>query len=221
MFWKKLFFWVFIFVPLFLMTFSVKYMSVLFPSFYGTSKHLFVMPNKSYFLMILITYFILIFGLSYFASKINNTIFQTKKLVETIQLIIALIFNILTFSFLYLGTNALDLFDNNKTDISLYLVSFFGITMVIYGIILPFLTQNSPLSFNNFWTIKNDVVWSKTNKLATLVFVLIGSVSIVSAIINTLIGLIVLLSLFALGIISITSFSYHLYKKESKIFFED
>lgn len=89
-----------------------------------------------------------------------------------------------------------------------------GIFMIVIGNYLPKAKLNSIVGIRTVWSMKNDVVWSKSNRFGGILFVICGALIVIEAVVFK--GLAV--SLTAVGMIlcsalAATIYSYRIYKK--------
>jgi hypothetical protein len=97
---------------------------------------------------------------------------------------------------------------------------FIGLILVIIGNYMPKNKQNAIIGVRNMWTLKDEIIWNKTNKLAGYLSVLIGILFIIITFIN--INSSILLKIFIFLIltlaISVNIYSFMLYCKKEKYY---
>lgn len=91
-----------------------------------------------------------------------------------------------------------------------------GIFFIITGNYMGKVRQNSFVGIKLPWTLKNELVWNKTNRFAGYLFVITGLINIISVVLRPLYSYILLIMLLFLILIITTIYSYLLYKKVTK-----
>lgn len=87
-----------------------------------------------------------------------------------------------------------------------------GLFILIMGNYLPKVPQNFFLGIRTPWTIKNEVVWKKTHKVAGYLFIIFGLIIIAAGFMAET-GFIVIMSFCVLTVIVLCVYSYLEYKK--------
>jgi uncharacterized membrane protein len=93
-----------------------------------------------------------------------------------------------------------------------YLIPFLAAMYIVVGLLLGKVERNYSIGIRTPWTISNDIVWAKTHKLGSKLFILSGLMSLVGLIwidyaIYFLMVPVILFSIF------LTIYSYLIYKK--------
>lgn len=115
----------------------------------------------------------------------------------------------------------LAIYINSKKNFSLNTkipIIFIGLIFLIIGNYMPKNKQNAIIGVRNMWTLKDEIIWNKTNKLAGYLSVLIGILFIIIPFINiapSVLPNLVLFFVFALSI-GINLYSFILYYKKEK-----
>jgi uncharacterized membrane protein len=92
-----------------------------------------------------------------------------------------------------------------------------GLMFIGLGIILPKLKRNFMFGIRTGWTLSNDKVWNKTHKLGGILFLLLGSITILLLLILKLeIVFFVFIILTLLTTLILVIYSYYIYKSIKK-----
>ncbi len=99
-------------------------------------------------------------------------------------------------------------------DVSFVVLILLGMVFIFTGNYLPKSRRNYTVGIKTPWTLENDVVWNKTNRLGGYLFMGIGFLTILTAFVHW-----IPMELFLVGIILATFipviYSYLLYNKEN------
>ena len=90
-----------------------------------------------------------------------------------------MVFDILTFYFLYADFHQVE--NLNDVPFSLTKISFgvLGIALIILGNIMPKLKRNSIIGLRTPWSMKNVVVWKKSQRFCGILFMLSGIIILI------------------------------------------
>lgn len=92
-----------------------------------------------------------------------------------------------------------------------------GIVLIVLGVYLPKINQNSTIGVRTKWTLKSETVWMKTSVLTSLLFAINGCAFLLCQILlPEIYNLVVPLALMVLLIPIILIYSYSIYKAEQK-----
>lgn len=105
--------------------------------------------------------------------------------------------------------------DYTETSIRVILV-FLGAMLIIIGNYMPVIEQNSFIGVRTPWTLKNEIVWKKSQLVGGVGFLLSGISTILLAFLNSEVALVaIVVELVLVGAV-VTAYSYVLYKKIEK-----
>ncbi len=211
------------FLPLIAVVVAYPFLPDQIPAHYGMDNQVTRWGNKSEtFIFPIIT---LIFGFFMYIGakgaaeqekKGNGTGKNNSTITFIAGILSILVFDILTLYFLYADFHQVE--NLNDVPFSLTKISFgcLGIALIILGNIMPKLKRNSLIGLRTSWSMKNDVVWKKSQRFCGILFMLSGIVILIFCFL--LEGtLLTVLSLILLVIAAITSviYSYYVAKKET------
>lgn len=211
------------FLPLIAVVVAYPFLPDQIPAHYGMDNQVTRWGNKSEtFIFPIIT---LVFGFFMYIGakgaaeqekKGNGTGKNNSTITFIAGILSILVFDILTLYFLYADFHQVE--NLNDVPFSLTKISFgcLGIALIILGNIMPKLKRNSLIGLRTSWSMKNDVVWKKSQRFCGILFMLSGIVILIFCFL--LEGtLLTVLSLILLVIAAITSviYSYYAAKKEN------
>lgn len=209
------------FFPLIAVVVAYPFLPDQIPAHYGMDNQVTRWGNKSEtFIFPIIT---LVFGFFMYIGakgaaeqekKGNGTGKNNSTITFIAGILSILVFDILTLYFLYADFHQVE--NLNDVPFSLTKISFgcLGIALIILGNIMPKLKRNSLIGLRTSWSMKNDVVWKKSQRFCGILFMLSGIVILIFCFL--LEGtLLTVLSLILLVIAAITSviYSYYVAKK--------
>ena len=211
------------FLPLIAVVVAYPFLPDQIPAHYGMDNQVTRWGNKSEtFIFPIIT---LLFGFfMYIAAqgaaeqekKGNGTGKNNSTITFIAGILSILVFDILTLYFLYADFHQVE--NLNDVPFSLTKISFgcLGIALIILGNIMPKLKRNSLIGLRTSWSMKNDVVWKKSQRFCGILFMLSGIVILIFCFLLEG-ALLTVLSLILLVIAAITSviYSYYVAKKET------
>lgn len=173
---KKISMLFFIFLQLIVQCIALKYLPDQIPAHYGFNGEVTRWGNKY---ESLITPIIgVIFCLSMFIY--TNTISKKEKYKNNIKaftvcnIVLIILFNTLTFSFLITDFKQTTNLNNSLTYKLIYLIV--GIIFVIIGNYLPKCKQNRLIGIRTKLTLSDSNIWFKTHRFAGVVFVIWGCI---------------------------------------------
>lgn len=211
------------FLPLIAVVVAYPFLPDQIPAHYGMDNQVTRWGNKSEtFIFPIIT---LVFGFFMYIGakgaaeqekKGNGTGKNNSTITFIAGILSILVFDILTLYFLYADFHQVE--NLNDVPFSLTKISFgcLGIALIILGNIMPKLKRNSLIGLRTSWSMKNDVVWKKSQRFCGILFMLSGIIILIFCFL--LEGtLLTVLSLILLVIAAITSviYSYYVAKKEN------
>lgn len=91
-----------------------------------------------------------------------------------------------------------------------------GILMIVLGNYMGKIKQNYFMGIRTPWTLHSTTVWNKTHRVGGYLFVLMGSISIVTAFISPSLAFPIFMGSIIIGTAGIYIYSYLVYKKETK-----
>ena len=190
------------------------------PDRYGSKYELLLMP-VTLILMICLMEFISVRFKKQVAiecEKRQQELNTNVKVMDILSTIISIFIFVINTAILYitytmtfpnLGLPELDMM--SVTGISM------GLLFIAIANYMPKTRKNSNVGFRMPWTMYNDVTWSKSNRFASYVMILAGSVSIVvSLFVKGIIAVTISISAIILSIVIMTVYAYIVYRGEKK-----
>jgi uncharacterized membrane protein len=105
-------------------------------------------------------------------------------------------------------------YDINVSYIVMWMISFMFIGL---GIILPKLKRNFMFGIRTGWTLSSDEVWDKTHKLGGILFVILGTLTVLMTfVLNMQILFFIFIGLTLLIAIILAFYSYYIYRNVKK-----
>jgi uncharacterized membrane protein len=102
-----------------------------------------------------------------------------------------------------------------KFSMNLMILSAIGILFVFMGLIFRKIKRNWFMGIRTPWTLSNDIVWEKTHKLGSILFVISGIIAIVGSLIDKFVIFFILAPILLSSVILVI-YSYVEFKKQSK-----
>ena len=209
------------FLPLIAVVVAYPFLPDQIPAHYGMDNQVTRWGNKSEtFIFPIIT---LVFGFFMYIGakgaaeqekKGNGTGKNNSTITFIAGILSILVFDILTLYFLYADFHQVE--NLNDVPFSLTKISFgcLVIALIILGNIMPKLKRNSLIGLRTSWSMKNDVVWKKSQRFCGILFMLSGIVILIFCFLleGTLLTVLSLILLVIAAIISVI-YSYYVAKK--------
>lgn len=130
----------------------------------------------------------------------------TGVILESVFLLLNVLFS--TIALLYVE-------DAPAFDFSKIILIIFGIMFIIMGNYMPKIEKNRTLGVKIKWSMYNEVTWQKTHRFAGFAGVVVGALSLISALLfKEMINFVIFMSLITIFIISTSIAAYHYYKQE-------
>ena len=128
---------------------------------------------------------------------------------------VSVMFTFLNFSILYMCCSQIDGFVGREIDIMKIVTILLGASFILLGNIMPKARNNSTVGFRLPWTRFNDVTWQKCNRVAGIVMVLSGALSIVAGLVfDGMLSITIMLFISFIAITVLTIYAYEIYRKE-------
>jgi uncharacterized membrane protein len=128
---------------------------------------------------------------------------------------VTIMFAFLNFAILYMSCSQIEGFVGQEIDIMKIVTILLGASFIIIGNIIPKARNNSTVGFRLPWTRFNDATWQKCNRIAGIVMVVIGILSIVAGLIfDGMLSIMVMLFISFIAITVLTIYAYEIYRKE-------
>lgn len=105
---------------------------------------------------------------------------------------------------------------NKNVDVRLIVCMLIGLIIIILGNYMPKTKPNSVMGMKNKWTRNDESVWKKGNRVFGHVMVIFGFLFIISAFMEAIYSLIVLVAFILIMLIVTAVYSYYLSRKASE-----
>lgn len=153
-------------------------------------------------------------------STDEKAIAEAKANIKVLNLTftaVSVMFTFLNFSILYMCASQIDGFVGQEIDIIKIVTILLGASFVLLGNIIPKSRNNATVGFRLPWTRFNDVTWQKCNRVAGIVMVLSGALSIVAGLVfDGMLSIMIMLFITFIGLTAITIYAYEVYRKEKE-----
>ncbi|BCN30667.1 DUF1648 domain-containing protein [Anaeromicropila herbilytica] len=145
----------------------------------------------------------------------DNSSVSNEKVSNIISIATLLVFNVMTILFIYDAFYSIA--DHNKTiriNTSQIMFIVLGIAIIILGNVMPKCRMNSYIGLRTTWSMSNELVWMKSQRLGGIVFVISGILTIISNLIfSGSYAFVYTISIIIIDVIVSIVGSYYLYKK--------
>ncbi len=179
----KILFYLLMFLPIVVSVISIFFLPNTIPAHfneynevtrYGSKYEVLIMPIFT----VAFGYFMLAIGkIAVKAENTNNS--NNKKLVYIFSSIALLVFNVITFYFLYVDFNRISSLDSVKVDISSLIYTVCGICFIIIGNFMPKAKKNGIIGVRTRWNIYTEKSWKMCQRFGGIVFVIAGFILII------------------------------------------
>jgi uncharacterized membrane protein len=128
---------------------------------------------------------------------------------------VTVMFAFLNFAILYMSCSQIEGFVGQEIDIMKIVTILLGASFILTGNIMPKARNNATVGFRLPWTRFNDATWQKCNRVAGIVMVVSGILSIVAGLVfNGMLSIMVMLFISFIAITVLTIYAYEIYRKE-------
>ena len=150
-----------------------------------------------------------IYGLLVFIPRLDPKRRNLLKSIGSYNVVLDLIAVFFAFMFAVTMTAAFD----PKLDVGRFVFIGVGLMFMVIGRVMRDVKQNYTLGVRISWTLADEVVWTKTNRLGGNLFVASGAVTVASAFLPAPWNLAVMLGSMFVTLVVLFSYSYLLYRK--------
>ena len=179
---KKLYYFL-MFFPLFVVLASLQLLPDKIPAHYGISGEVDRWGSKYETLIFpaitIIFGFIMLIVTKYASNqeKVGN---NNQKIGTLTGILSLLLFNVMTFYFLYADFNKIKNLNSIPIDLSQLIFILLGVIMMILGNIMPKVKMNSMIGLRTTWSMKNEITWKKSQKFGGISFIIVGILIIIT-----------------------------------------
>lgn len=138
---------------------------------YGSKFEILIVP------IMLIIFMIAFLIFSQFVSnnyQDENKVKVTKSIIFFSCLTISIVFNVLTYWFLFSAYNSVTNINDSNFDILKIISVITSLFFIVIGTMLPKCKQNSIMGIRTHWTLSSNDVWYKTHKVGGVLFFVFG-----------------------------------------------
>ena len=90
-----------------------------------------------------------------------------------------------------------------------------GVMFVVLGNFMPMTRANGLVGFRIVWSMHNDVTWAKSNRFAGVAFIIVGVLTIITAIlVDSMLATGLMVVYLATSVVMATIYSYKIYKTQ-------
>ena len=179
---KKLYYFL-MFFPLFVVLASLQLLPDKIPAHYGISGEVDRWGSKYETLIfpaITIIFGFIMLIVTKYASKQEKVGHNNQKIGTLTGILSLLLFNVMTFYFLYADFNKIKNLNSIPIDLSQLIFILLGVIMMILGNIMPKVKMNSMIGLRTTWSMKNEITWKKSQKFGGISFIIVGILIIIT-----------------------------------------
>lgn len=179
---KKLYYFLMFFL-LFVVLASLQLLPDKIPAHYGISGEVDRWGSKYETLIfpaITIIFGFIMLIVTKYASKQEKVGNNNQKIGTLTGILSLLLFNVMTFYFLYADFNKIKNLNSIPIDLSQLIFILLGVIMMILGNIMPKVKMNSMIGLRTTWSMKNEITWKKSQKFGGISFIIVGILIIIT-----------------------------------------
>lgn len=171
---KKIIFYTVMFLPLLCALLALPFLPEQIPAHYGfddkvtrwgSKYEVFLYPIAT----VLMGYFML--AMSKLAAKQEETGRNNEKVIMVSGIAVLGYFNVMNLYAIYTAFYKVEDLSSVPVNIWQLFFSLLGLTMIIVGNIMPKLRMNSVFGLRTKWSMKNEVVWKKSQRFGGISFI--------------------------------------------------
>lgn len=179
---KKTVYFILMYLPLVVALVALQYLPEKIPAHYGFDNQVTRWGSKYEALLypiatVLMGYFLL--AMSRLAARQEEHGENNKNIIIVTGILVLILFNALNGYSLYTGFNKVENLSSVPLDINQLIFSITGVLMIIAGNIMPKLRMNAIVGLRTHWSMKNEVVWKKCQRIGGISFI-VGGIIIIS-----------------------------------------
>lgn len=178
---KKTVYFILMYLPLVVALVALQYLPEKIPAHYGFDNQVTRWGSKYEALLypiatVLMGYFLL--AMSRLAARQEEHGENNKNIIIVTGILVLILFNALNGYSLYTGFNKVENLSSVPLDINQLIFSITGVLMIIAGNIMPKLRMNAIVGLRTHWSMKNEVVWKKCQRIGGISFIVGGIIII-------------------------------------------
>lgn len=174
---KAVLYYVLMFLPLAVTLVALQYLPDQIPAHYDFNQQVTRWGSKYetlIFPVIIVVFGIIMLVVTKFAAKQENSGSNNEKVCITAGILGLVLFNAMTFYFLYTSFQKVENLSSLCVDIYQIMVGLLGLFLVVIGNAMPKVRMNSVLGLRTTWSMKNETTWKKSQRFGGITFIVIG-----------------------------------------------
>ena len=179
---KKILCYILTFLPLVVTMIALPFLPEQIPAHYGMDNQVTRWGSKYEALIvpaITIVFGIFMLMLTKYTAKKEKDGKNNEKATLTAAIIALVIFNMLSFFFLYTDFNKIENLSLIPLNIDRLTFAGWGILMIILGNVMPKLRMNSIIGLRTKWSMKNETAWKKSQFCGGISFIAAGVIILI------------------------------------------
>jgi uncharacterized membrane protein len=145
---------------------------------YGSKYETLILPV----LTIPFGYFMLFMGKQSSKSESNKNK-NNEKVTAILNVMTLLVFNALTFFFIYSALNKVENLNTASIDLQKLIFCLVGVFLIVAGIFLPKTKRNGITGIRTKWSMSSDAAWAKSQRFGGIASVITGIVLLIGSIV--------------------------------------
>ena len=178
---KKTVYYILMYLPLVIVLIALPYLPEKIPAHYGFDNQVDRWGNKYEALLfpiisLLMGYFLL--RMAKLAAKQEEHGENNKNVTIIVGILLLVLFNALNAYSLYTSFNKVENLSSVSLDIGQLVFGIIGVLMIVLGNVMPKLRMNSTIGLRTPWSMKNEVIWKKSQHIGGISFIIGGIIII-------------------------------------------
>lgn len=178
---KMILYYVLMFLPLAVTLIALQYLPEEIPAHYDFHHQVTRWGSKYeslIFPIIIVIFGIIMLVVTKFAAKQENSgessRANNKTVCITAGILGLVLFNAMTFYFLYTSFQKVENLSSVRVDIYQIMMGLLGLFFVVMGNIMPKVRMNSVVGLRTTWSMKNEITWKKSQRFGGITFIVLG-----------------------------------------------
>ena len=170
-------FYILMFLPLPVTLISLVFLPDQIPAHYGSDNQVTRWGSKYetlIFPVVTIIFGLFMLEISKFSANQEKAGEDNEKVSITAGIFSLLIFNAMTGYFLYTDFNKIEDLSSVPIDIYQLIFVLLGIFMIVIGNMMPKLQMNSAIGLRTHWSMKNEIMWEKSQRFGRTSSIIAG-----------------------------------------------
>lgn len=179
---NKAIFYILMFLPLLAVIVALQFLPEQIPAHYNFDNQVDRWGSKYESLIFpgfIIPFGLFMLGMSKLAAKHEKDGSNNEKVCIIIGIVTLFMFDAMTGFFLYTAFNQIENLSSAAFDLYQLTAGILGISMIIMGNIMPKLRMNSFVGIRTSRSMKNEVLWKKSQRFGGICFIIGGAVIVI------------------------------------------